>query len=289
VNAVAHAGLPYGVPAIEASGDFELIAEWRDVLSANDLEPETQRNYVYGVWRLAEFHGFRTHLWDMEPAHVASFVASMPPRSTVKQHYMKGIRSFYRFLVARNYVLSDPTALVNPRRRQRSSAPESFTHDDLVQLIYAAWHRSPRRAWAIYACYAVGCRRTEFVNIRLEDIDWQRDRVYLRQTKFDKPRFVPMGEQARLAIGELSSFAVGAMLLPIRPNTFTHWVHQAGIDAGFSGRKLRAHTLRASYITDLANAGNPVHVIAANVGHNDVKTTSVYLAVNEQQRADASI
>lgn len=275
---------------MDSGGDLELLAEWYATLGANDLEPETIRNYAYGVWRLVEFHRFRLHVWDMEPRHIAEFVASLPPRSTSKQHYMKGIRSFFTYLQATGHVLADPTRMVKPKRRQHSAAPESFTHDDLVQLLYAAWYRSPRRAWAIYGCYALGCRRMEFVNIRLQDIDWDRSRVYLRQTKGDRPRFAPMGEQARLAIAELVAFPRDDdRLLPIQKNTFTHWVHQAGIDAGFSGRKLRAHTLRASYITDLANDGHPVHVIAANVGHKDIKTTTVYLAVGDDQRAAAAI
>lgn len=273
--------------AWSGGADLELLARWVELMIANGREPATIHQHAYGVFRLLEFHRFRVHLWDMESDQIAAFLASLGTRSAAKHHYMKGVRSFYHWAVARGYLLADPTTLIDPKR-SRPKPPEAFTQDDLIRLVLAAAWRDPKRAWAIIACYSLGCRRGEFVNIRLKDIDWERERVYLSVTKGNKPRYVPMNDLAREALDELAVLAEGDLLLPVAPNTMSSWVHQAGIDCGFDGRKLRAHTLRATFITDLANAGARVHVIADLVGHESIATTTAYLAVTDPQRAEAA-
>lgn len=46
---------------------------------------------------------------------------------------------------------------------------------------------------------------------------------------------------------------------------------------GLPATRLHPHSLRHAYATDLLNRGVPIHVVAAQLGHASVATTTVYL------------
>jgi hypothetical protein len=75
----------------EPVSDLSLLAEWTTMLAAEDLSADTIRTYAYGLFRLLAHHSIRIHLWDMEPAHVAAFLASLGDRSSAKHQYRKGL------------------------------------------------------------------------------------------------------------------------------------------------------------------------------------------------------
>jgi integrase/recombinase XerD len=139
------------------------------------------------------------------------------------------------------------------------------------------------------ACYALGTRRMEICGLRPQDVDWLAGKVYLRRTKGAKPRDVPIGELAGEALRELDRLHRGGpTLLGIQPSTFTGWVNQAARDCGFpTGRKRRAHTLRATFATDLDHAGVSGRTIQELLGHESLSTTTVYIGVNDIDLAAA--
>jgi integrase len=261
---------------------FALIAEWVTLLGANDLGAATIRQYTYALYRLADSTGFRVHLLEMTEGHIALFLASLGDKASSKEHYAKGIRSFYDWAVHRGYLLTSPVGLIRPRKVHRAP-PERFEIDELVRLLIAAAWRDPRRGWAILSSLALGTRRSEFVGIRCRDIDWERRVVVLRCTKGRRPREVDIGPWAAEALGELFKLSAGDRLLPIAPNTFTMWVHEAAKDCGFPpGRKQRSHTLRSTFASMLADDNVPIQVVSRLLGHQSVSTTTAYLSIGRR-------
>lgn len=150
------------------------------------------------------------------------------------------------------------------------------------------------RGWPLLACYGLGARRTEFVRLRPEDVDFQARRVHFKWTKGDKPRDVDMGPTAERALRHLLALGpdprgrVKGTVLGIAPATLTAWVNQAARDCGFpKGRKRRAHTLRATFASRLSHAGTPPEVIRNLLGHESIATTNVYLGIYDGDGAKA--
>jgi site-specific recombinase XerD len=266
--------------------DLGLLREWTMILAATDTAPRTVELYTYGVWRLLAFHHFQIHLIDMDETHVVSFLAAQGTRSTSKQVYYRGIRSFYAWAVRRGYMLSNPTDWTKPKRVPRGEA-EALSLDELTRLLLAASYRSPQRGWAMLACFALGTRRGEFVNIRRADVDHSGGFVHLTVTKGRKPRRVPMGPWAREAIVELERLSDTDYICPVQPNTFTMWVQQAARDCGFTGKKARAHALRASFATYLSEQGVEIATISNLLGHSSIAVTSAYVATSADKRVAA--
>lgn len=266
--------------------DLALLREWTMILTATDIAPRTLELYTYAIWRLLAFHRFKIHLVDMQEAHIVAFLAAQGSRSTSKTAYYRGTRSFFAWATRRGYCLENPTDWAKPKK-PAVTEPEALTIEELTRLLIAASYRSEQRGWAMLGCFAIGARRGEFVNIRRDDIDWAQHRVHLKVTKGRKPRAVPMGRWAEIALGELANISTDDRILPIAPNTFTMWVQQAAKDCGFTGKKARAHALRASFATFLSEQGVEVATISNLMGHSSIAVTSVYLATNTDKKVAA--
>lgn len=261
---------------------LDLIAAWMTTLAARDLADRTIISYGYAVWRLLSFHRFTVHPVDLTEGHVAAFLASLDAHAPAKDQYAKGIGSFTRWLFRHRYLEFDPVTDITPRRRPRKPAVR-YEREEIGCLLAAAHDRDPtgRREAAILACLGLGTRRSEFTNIRRDDIDWGAGRVMLRVTKGDRPRIVPISPWAASAMRTLESLSPSGQpyLIPIRPSTLNAWVHQAALDAGVTGdRKQRAHTLRASFASYLLEQGIPAPVVRDLLGHASIATTDAYAA-----------
>lgn len=278
--------IPNDTSAMHHADSLALLGQWMDLMKANDLADSTMQAYGYGMWKLLVYLGFHVHILEVTEDHIAAFLAAQGLRSCSKEQYAKGIRSFYLWAHRRGYLALSPVAMIQPKRVQRP-LPVRFETEELTRLLIAAAWRDPRRAWAILACLCLGTRRTEFVSIRLSDIDWDRKVVTLRYTKGRRPRSVDLSPWAIEAMRELTAGSDGDRLLPIAPNTLNAWVHEAVADAGLGaergGRHRTAHTLRSTFVSTLLDEGIPPHVVAAIVGHQSLATTSAYAAVGDRR------
>ena len=250
------------------------------LLEANDLAASTIADYSYAMYLLIGKHlRWKVHPLDVTEAHAASFLASLADRNSAKSQYAKGLRSFYTWALRRGYLLTSPVGEIKPKKPKKQPQ-ERYEAEELARLLMAAAFREPRRGWAMLACLALGCRRTEFVNIRRDDIRWERGVVHLKVTKGRKPRDVAISAWAAEAMRELLAVSTSERLVEIQPNTFTRWVHEAAEDCGFPpGRMRRAHTLRATCLSMILESGAPLHVAQAIAGHASATTTSDYLAM----------
>jgi site-specific recombinase XerD len=274
------------VPVQQVYDDLGMLREWTMLLAATDIAPRTVELYTYALWRLLAFHRFQIHLVDMTEGAIVQFLAAQGARSTSKQVYYRGIRSFFAWAQRRGFLLDNPTDWAKPKRVPRSEA-EALSIDELTRLLLAASYRSPQRGWAMLACFALGTRRGEFVNIRRGDVDHSAGLVHLEVTKGGKRRLVPMGPWAAEAIGELETLSTTDYICPVQPNTFTMWVQQAARDCGFTGKKARAHALRASFATYLSEQGVEIATISNLLGHSSIAVTSAYVATDAGKKAAA--
>jgi integrase/recombinase XerD len=271
---------------------LELLAGWTATLIARDLADRTIHTYSYAVTRLLIFHRFTVHPMDLTEGHVAAFLCSLDHHAPAKEQYAKGIASFTRWLCRHGYLAFDPVTEVTPRRRPRKPAVR-YERDEVKRMLEVARLRDPsgRRSASILACLGLGTRRSEFTNIRRDDIDWARMRVHLRVTKGRRPRDVPIGPWAAEALHELEALSPTDQpyLIAIQPSTLNAWVHEAAISAEIVGdRKQRAHTLRASFASYLLEQAVPIPVVRDLLGHASIATTDAYAAAGPGA-ADAAV
>jgi integrase/recombinase XerD len=261
-----------------------LVAEWRRWMEATGLSPDTQRSYSYAVIRFMAENPRPVE--NYSEGHVIEFLASLGTRAAARQMYVRGLRSFFGWLKARDYIRADPATLIRPKKVPEKD-PDAYSEDEVSALVLRAFLRHPKRASAILACYGTGARRGELCALRPEDVDFENGFVDFRFTKGNRPRRVEMSRIARVALEELRPYWTETVLGGIEPNTFSAWVHQAAVDAGFPTDRRKGHMLRASFATHLLNRGVPVQVVSKLLGHSDLKVTTRYASQSSDQRRAA--
>jgi integrase len=160
---------------------------------------------------------------------------------------------------------------------------------DAVQTAATSSHAGLRRcgrldhAWVLLMLHS-GLRTGEVRRLRLDDIDWERKRVRIEQSKGLKDRLVPLSEPTIAALKAYLEVRGPAEALPPELFIYRHaplslsycGKRLAQYYAGKTGITLTPHQLRHSCATLLLNAGAPILTVRAILGHFHIDTTLAY-------------
>lgn len=258
-------------------------------------------------------------LQAINPELIESFLASRP-RTSAKSYnqLLSVIRRLFEWLKLHKGVSGSPVQ-AQPRRLTSHKTPFIFTADQARRLLEVA-AQLPSRPTApdrgvtyrmIFALlYALGLRVGEVSRLQIQDIDFQRNLLVIRQTKFSKTRLVPFGPRLRAALQDYllqQSERYGRLALeqpvfsfcrnkarPIYTNTISWTFHQLipGLDLyippGVSPPHL--HCLRHSfavgtllhwYRTGIDPAQRLIH-LSTFLGHVSPSSTAVYLTITTE-------
>jgi site-specific recombinase XerD len=135
----------------------------------------------------------------------------------------------------------------------------------------------------IYDC---GLRISEVVNLKLEDVDFDRNMVHVRQSKHKKDRYVPISP---LTIRGLQTYikTTGPKEWLFNGKVRGTQMSREGIRHAFRAiikkvnikKDVCVHTLRHSYATHLLEMGLDIVSVKNQLGHADIKTTMMYLHI----------
>ncbi|MEE3502786.1 tyrosine-type recombinase/integrase [Acidiphilium acidophilum] len=136
-----------------------------------------------------------------------------------------------------------------------------------------------------------GLRAREIAALTLDDIDWKRDRLHVRERKADHTTAYPLAPAIGEAIvdylkngrPDVSSRVLFWRHLAPRTalthsavaSSATKYLHKAGITV----RRPGSHTLRHSCVQRLVDSGFPLKTIGDYVGHRSASSTMIYAKV----------
>ncbi len=204
------------------------------------------------------------------------------------------IRIFFRFLVTRGHLRIDPAEFIGIPRIERY-LPDTLNLPDVERLIEAVDETDPlglRNRAIIELLYASGLRISELCNARLENFDAEAG--WIRVTgKGNKTRMVPVGSQAREAIGRYLTKERPTLVAPktgaeiflsvrgkrLTPQRVWQLVKQYAALAGLEAN-VYPHLLRHSFATHLLSNGADLRIIQELLGHADIATTQIYTHVD---------
>jgi site-specific recombinase XerD len=268
---------------LDGVGEFHMLSHWMTWLRAQGLSDHTLRLYVYGVFRLFLFLDFACPSTVTEEDVVAFLDSELRPRATARVQYVRGIRSAFHYWQRKGWVDHDPTAEIRLRKPRRPPHV-ALSEEELTRYLVAAAWRSPRRAWTLLLCFAIGARRMEVVGIRPQDIEGSV--VHLRDCKYGKDRRVELNAYALAAIEGLRPWWDRTVVGGLRSATVTEWAHQAAQDAGLASKVAHrpAHVLRASFCSHLLAQGVDPVTVRDLMGHENLATTNEYAVVLDPER-----
>ena len=130
-----------------------------------------------------------------------------------------------------------------------------------------------------------GMRRSELGNLKVEDTNLDKNRLYVRRGKGDKDRVIPIHTDlaerlTRLVEGKAGDDSVFGLLPRSIGNKFREWSKSAGVD-------LHTHSFRHYFATTLVEKGANIKVVQELLGHTSLATTQVYLSVKADHLEEA--
>jgi site-specific recombinase XerD len=192
---------------------------------------------------------------------------------------LAAIKFLYKRTLGRKWDTLDITRVKKERK-----LPVVLSRDEVWSLL-ALVRKEPIRM-SLTLMYTCGLRVSEAVNLRIKDIDSQRMVLWVRNSKGNKDRSVPLPIQT---LEDLRTYwlhnrskiwlfpgKVGAMNI----NTVQH-SFKATIAVSPIRKDVSCHTLRHSYATHLMEAGVNLRVIQALLGHRSVSTTFLYMHLTQ--------
>jgi integrase/recombinase XerC len=261
-------------------------------------------------------------LADLDLAACRSFLASLHGRNDAVSigRKLSSLRSFFRLLVKRRLLTSNPLTGVRPPRRARRLP--GFLGKEEAQRLLDAGAEEPgedepaaqaRDQALLEILYGGGLRISEACNLDVHDVvsDGKGALVTIRQGKGRKDRVVPLGAKAWSAVERYLPLRAELVARPdrarpatarsARPRAVRSPAGPGALFLGQRGRRLdprqarrllsrrvlqagvrRAtpHTLRHSFATHLLGEGADLRAIQEMLGHASLRTTQRYTQVD---------
>ena len=262
----------------------------------------SRQAYVRDASRLLEFlqnEGISPDSANVDTLHsfmVAMVDLGLAPRSL--RRLVSGIRALFRYLVAENYLETNPALLLEPPRLGLH-LPSVLSVDEIDAMIDAIDSASPqalRDRALIETLYGCGLRVSEAINLEIGRLNLAEG--YLSVVgKGSKERLVPLGQVTADALSDwLAQRADGKIadgeenyvfLAPRTGRRITrmrvfdivkHLASQAGI-----ATEVSPHTLRHSFASHLLEGGANLRAIQQMLGHESISTTQIYIHLDRSQ------
>jgi site-specific recombinase XerD len=256
-----------GTAIPDAADDFERS------MRAEARSPRTIRLYrdaIDGMYRHFADAGMPTDVENVRREHIAAWLEArlgVIAKSTANLEYRAAHR-FFGWCVDEDIIQTSPMAKMRPPKPD-SVPPPVLTAAQVAALLDACKGREfvDRRDMAIMVLLAdCGLRRAEIGNLRVQDVDRDRQRVYV-VGKGSKGRYVAYSDQAAKAIDTYArararhpmagteAFLLGVTRRPFGPSGVGQVVAKRGEQAGLG--RINPHRFRHTYAHAwLASGGN---------------------------------
>ncbi len=197
-----------------------------------------------------------------------------------QNQYISAIKTFYIKMKGINYELSQ---IERPIKAQQ--LPKVIPIED-VQTFLARIPNIKHRV-ALATIYSLGLRRSELLNLKLEDISFKRDTVRILNAKGKKDRDLPMPQKLKgLITVYIDQVRPHTWLIegqkPGRPYSATSLekIFHKYLGQVIKNHNFTLHSLRHSYATHLLDMGVDIRIIQELLGHKSSRTTEIYTHVS---------
>ena len=195
-------------------------------------------------------------------------------RSSIRSVYF-ALKFFYENVLNQKFDGKIPLA------KSKGRLPTVLSKEDITKMFEATLNLKHRLV--LMFLYYTGIRLNEAVNIKWEDIDFERGIIHLKVTKGEKERIIFLHDKLKKFIEYFNIKKEGLVFLSnlgkkYDKRTIQMIVGNAAKKSGIS-RRITPHTLRHSFATHLLEGGADIRHIQKLLGHSSLQTTQIYTHV----------
>lgn len=172
-------------PIFRFDQKLKLMDQARQVLRYPHYAYRSEQTYCDWILRRIKFHGGKTHPAQMGKAEIDAFLSHLATHGRVSASTQRQALNGIIFLC--RHVLDQPIEdqLEPVKAKKRSRAPVVMTQAEVQRVISHIEGTHLLMAKMLYGC---GLRLLECVRLRVQDLDFDRNIVYVRAAKGGKDR-----------------------------------------------------------------------------------------------------
>ena len=204
-------------------------------------------------------------------------------RVTAINSRIRGLRVFVRFCADRDYL----EGFAFPLLKEDQAVKEPYTDAELRKLL----KRPASNRWAEWRCWAIvntllgtGIRANTLINIRVGDLDFQHNTIFLSKLKNRKQQTIPMSESLKAALTiylKLWEWKSDDFLFPtLEGKQMAKGSLQSAIRTYNLGRgvsKTSLHLFRHTFAKNYILAGGGMIQLQSILGHSTMDMTRKYV------------
>ncbi|KYG82884.1 hypothetical protein AWN68_12610 [Roseivirga echinicomitans] len=258
--------------------------EYLEQLERKRYSPNTISTYI------SLFEQFLSHFPQVSPEtlrdeHVAKFqtylVKTKKVATSTQNQYINAIKFYFEKVLGREkgyYQIDRPI--------QEFKLPKVLTEKEVIALLKTVTNLKHKAM--LLMVYSSGLRAGELINLKINDIDSEKMRVYVRGGKGKKDRVSILSQKALDVLREYFK--------KYRPKEYLFEGQNGGIYTTSSLRrvfsnaiknakitkKVTLHSLRHSFATHLLESGVDIRYIQILLGHNSSQTTEIYTHITHK-------
>lgn len=232
-----------------------------------------------------KFVRFCTYLQDESPANITAdrvnSYLTLICQDTISESLINSFISAIKFYYTRVIFKTDITIDKIERPRKSKPLPTVLSIEEIDRMMRMT--ENLKHLCIFYALYGHGMRRGELLALRMEDIHWDRNQLFIKGGKGKKDRYVGLAEELK-GIMELYVEEYKPIYWLFEGQDKMHQYSESSVNAIVRNARLKAkiprkitpHTLRHSFATHLMDSGTQLPYIMELLGHKDIKTTMIY-------------
>jgi integrase len=248
----------------------------------------------FGKKRLCEISPFLIEKYKMQRRNtpVVSKTKEKPRSIGAVNRELRLLSRVFKLAIANNEIRENPCQKVGIIKGEQGRTRYLLPDEERKLMSVLVGDREHLRAMVVLVINT-GLRASEVFNLQIDHIDFHRDVIYVKRTKTDEDREVPLNDTSRELLSGLVAKAKQNRyrFLFTNPKTKkpyttikTAWLsacRQAGIS------DLRFHDLRHTFGTRAADAGVPLPAIRDVMGHKTTAMTERYAHATDEGKRKA--
>lgn len=252
---------------------LKLYAKRANISSVADITNDNVRAFF--------FEGRTKHAWK-----ATTFIC-----------YYMTLKVFFRWCRQQQYISIDPLDGIETPAVDRKIPPK-FTKQEAFKLLEVTLNYPYPNNYLRYRNHAMfsmfvfaGLRKSELLNLRFTDVDFENLTIFVNQGKGGKDRIIPMSytlaDSLRRYVTERKKRQKTA------PEFFVSLYRNCGVTENglrklvmqlqeASGLTFTIHKLRHTFATLMLEGGCDIYSLSRMMGHSDIKTTTIYLSASAE-------
>jgi len=296
---------------LKSSTFIELLASYKDwlkVLGYAETTVYNLPNHLQEFFYFLERNGFQ-NLQGVDTQLVQDYYKQLSQRGNERRggglsksflnKHQQALKKFLNYLKEHNANIRFGVHLKGEKIEYHNTDKVILTQEEIKQLFEACEvshmneHFQKRDKAILVLLYSCGLRRNEAMHVNIEDVLFEKQRVYVRKGKNYKERFVPINNYNLQILEEYLYEARPAFLKDYQTDALllNHFGKRMGDltlanrlkaiidvceDETIQCKHITLHTLRHSIATHLMQNNVPLKSISKFLGHSSLESTQIY-------------